>query len=465
MSSIKLKLLSKIGYTNNQARTIAIQVISKFYKHHTSEEVVDLLTHIKTNPYAYIEDEILNKIAYCFIEKETATVAQVHQLNVTPKPVKTFGGKHIDSTAKLQMELALQLPIAKQGALMPDAHAGYGLPIGGVLACDNAVIPYGIGVDIGCRMAMTIFEANEKAFLQYHYQCKTALKTSTHFGMEGGLDTKQDHAVMEDPLFKEIPFLQKLKGKAYRQLGSSGGGNHFVEWGLLDLHDGNNLQLKKGKYIALLSHSGSRGLGANIAMHYFELAKQRCLLPNKAKHLAWLDLDTELGQEYWLAMTLAGDYAAACHDRIHANLTKETGFTPIARIENHHNFAWKEMIDGQEMIVHRKGATPAHDKEFGIIPGSMLHPGYLVSGKGNASSLYSAAHGAGRAMSRTKAKSSNTVSSMKKMLADHNITLIGGSTEEAPNAYKNIDDVMNAQKDLVQIEGVFQPKIVRMHKE
>jgi tRNA-splicing ligase RtcB len=465
MSNIKLKQLSKIGYTNNQARTIALNIISKFYKHHTSKEVEDLLTEIKTNPQNYVNDEILNKIAFCFIEKAKEQNFQCYELNSEAKPVKTYGAKHIDTTAKQQMDIALKLPIAVKGALMPDAHAGYGLPIGGVLATENAVIPYGIGVDIGCRMAMTIFDANEKAFNQYHYQCKTALKEWTHFGMEGGLDVKQDHEIFENVLFNEFPLIKQLKGKAFKQLGSSGSGNHFVEWGLLDMQFQNKLNLKEGKYVALLSHSGSRGLGANIAMHYFQEAMNVCKLPSYAKHLAWLDLDSALGQEYWLAMTLAGDYAKACHDVIHKNLTKQVGFTPILTVENHHNFAWKEMVDGKELIVHRKGATPANENEFGIIPGSMVHKGFLVSGKGNDLSLNSASHGAGRAMSRAKAKSTNTVSGMKKMLADHNITLIGGSTEEAPNAYKDIEQVMFAQQDLVNIEGIFQPKIVRMNKE
>lgn len=256
-----------------------------------------------------------------------------------------------------------------------------------------------------------------------------------------------------------------MQGKAAKQLGSSGSGNHFVEWGIIELQEQNNLNIKSGKYVALLSHSGSRGLGANIAMHYFQKAMDVCKLPNHAKQLAWLYLNSELGMEYWLAMNLAGDYAKACHDVIHKNLAKQTGFKPFMKVENHHNFAWKEMVDGEEMIVHRKGATPAKLGELGIIPGSMIHPGYLVSGKGNEASINSASHGAGRAMSRTKAKQMNTVSGMKKLLIEHGVTLIGGSTEEAPNAYKDIEQVMRNQSDLVKVEGIFYPKIVRMNKE
>ncbi|MCC7029948.1 MAG: RtcB family protein, partial [Chitinophagaceae bacterium] len=263
MSNIQLKQLSKIGYTNNQARSIAIEVMSKHYKHHSSEDVMTLLTAIRSHPQNYTVHDTLSKIAHCFIEKVSDINFESHDLLTEARPLKTYGTKHIDTTAKQQMNLALRLPVAVRGALMPDAHAGYGLPIGGVLAVENAVIPYGIGVDIGCRMAMTIFDANERAFNQYHFQCKKALNDWTHFGMEGGLETKQQHEVLDHKLFDEIALIKKLKGKAYKQLGSSGSGNHFVEWGLIDLRADNALQLKAGRYIALLSHSGSRGLGAN----------------------------------------------------------------------------------------------------------------------------------------------------------------------------------------------------------
>ena len=462
---IRSKDLSKIGYTNNQTRSLAINILSKHYKHQSKQEALDLLTQIKNNPTQYETHEFLSKIALQFLDKKEDKHFTSYDLLSEPQPVKTFGTKFIETSAKQQMDIALRLPITAKGALMPDAHAGYGLPIGGVLAVKNAVIPYGIGVDIGCRMAMTIFEANERALTQYSYQCKMALKESTHFGMEGGLETKQSHDILDSHVFNEIPFIKQLQGKAARQLGSSGSGNHFVEWGIIELQEQNNLNIKAGKYVALLSHSGSRGLGANIAMHYFQKAMDVCKLPNHAKQLAWLDLNSELGMEYWLAMNLAGDYAKACHDVIHKNLAKQTGFKPIMKVENHHNFAWKEMVDGEEMIVHRKGATPAKLGELGIIPGSMIHPGYLVSGKGNEASTNSASHGAGRAMSRTKAKQMNTVSGMKKLLIEHGVTLIGGSTEEAPNAYKDIEQVMRNQSDLVNVEGIFYPKIVRMNKE
>ena len=255
-----------------------------------------------------------------------------------------------------------------------------------------------------------------------------------------------------------------MKDRAAAQIGSSGGGNHFVEFGITEIKDENNeFNLPLGKYLALLSHSGSRGFGANIARHYTRLAMEICKLPKEARHLAWLDLETEAGQEYWLAMNLAGEYASACHHQIHERMAVGLSAQPVAMIENHHNFAWKEQDkDGHEIIVHRKGATPAGKGVLGIIPGSMTAPGYIVRGKGALSSINSASHGAGRAMSRTQAK--NTLD--KDVVANHihkaGVELIGSGLDEAPMAYKDIKQVMESQSDLVDIIGSFQPRIVRM---
>lgn len=147
---------------------------------------------------------------------------------------KTYGGKFIETLAKQQMNLAMRLPVTVAGALMPDAHAGYGLPIGGVLATDNVVIPYAVGVDIGCRMSLTVFDASADFLKRYTYQMKEALKDFTHFGMDGGLGFEQEHEVLDREEFRLTPLLRDLHGKAVRQLGSSGGGNHFVEFGMLE---------------------------------------------------------------------------------------------------------------------------------------------------------------------------------------------------------------------------------------
>lgn len=466
MSTLRAKDLSKIGYTNDQARSLVINIASRHFKHHSKDEMIALLTDIKAHPENYVRDEVTGKIAATFLNIEEDRSFKVFSLLPQPGPFKIVGGKEIESLAKKQMESAMTLPIVVRGALMPDAHTGYGLPIGGVLATDNAVIPFGVGVDIGCRMALTILDENDRFLGHYTHQVKEALKEYTHFGMEGGLAFHQEHEVLDNPVFRSTELLRKLQGKAARQLGSSGSGNHFVEFGDIDLFEGNSLGLPPRKYLALLSHSGSRGLGATIAQYYTKIAMDSCKLPFEVQQLAWLDLNSEAGQEYWLSMNLAGDYAKACHDRIHLNLLKALGLQALATVENHHNFAWKDRLaDGKEVIVHRKGATPAHEGELGIIPGSMATAAYLVEGKGGDQTLYSASHGAGRAMSRKRAKENMTVSAMKKMLSNAGVTLIGGSVEENPLAYKDIESVIDAQHELVAVQGRFLPKIVRMNKE
>jgi tRNA-splicing ligase RtcB len=193
------------------------------------------------------------------------------------------------------------------------------------------------------------------------------------------------------------------------------------------------------------------------------MAMRECRLPKELKHLAWLSLDRDSGREYWAAMSLAGDYASACHDDIHRRITKALGESAMVRVENHHNFAWKDKLpDGREVIVHRKGATPAAEGELGIIPGSMASPGYIVRGRGNAASLNSASHGAGRKLSRSQAKQTLTNSSMRSLFIERNVHLIGGALDEAPHAYKDIRAVIAGQADLVDILGTFHPKVVRM---
>jgi tRNA-splicing ligase RtcB len=162
-------------------------------------------------------------------------------------------------------------------------------------------------------------------------------------------------------------------------------------------------------------------------------------------------------------MQLAGEYSHTNHRIIHDKLAKAFGEKPLTIIENHHNFAWKEKLaEGEELIIHRKGATPAAIGDTGIIPGTMASPAYIISGKGNEDSLQSASHGAGRLMSRNKAKASFSESQMKKYLRQQDVELIGGGTDEFPFAYKDIREVMKHQKDLVNVLGVFYPKIVRM---
>jgi tRNA-splicing ligase RtcB (3'-phosphate/5'-hydroxy nucleic acid ligase) len=375
-------------------------------------------------------------------------------------------GTNLEPDAVQQLKNACKLPVAVSGALMPDAHVGYGLPIGGVLATDEAVIPYAVGVDIACRMKMTVLDLAPTAVAEDQTHFARALERETRFGMGATFKSRHQHDVM-DRDWGITPVTSKLKDRAWSQLGTSGSGNHFVEFGELTVMDA-AVGLPPGKYLALLSHSGSRGAGAQVAQHYSRLAqKLHPELPRELLHLAWLDLATEPGQEYWAAMELMGKYAAANHELIHACLARALGVEVMLDVENHHNFAWRErhrLPDGSEgdVIVHRKGATPAGAGVLGIIPGSMGTPGYIVRGKGVASSLNSAAHGAGRRMSRTKAKATFTWESAQKFLRERGVTLLSAGLDEVPMAYKDIDEVMAAQSDLVEPLARFEPRLVKM---
>lgn len=382
-------------------------------------------------------------------------------------PYQIWGADQIDSESISQMQAAARLPIARKGALMPDAHVGYGLPIGGVLATENTVIPYAVGVDIACRMRISIFDMGEKAIKKHNNLLTEALIEETRFGAGAKFETGNlsQHEVLDSPDWNTTSVLKGLMDTAYTQLGTSGGGNHFVEWGVFTIEKPDS-QLgieEAGSYLALLSHSGSRAVGFQIANHYSRLAMAlHSNLPNEAKHLAWLDMDSEQGEEYWLSMQLAGAFASANHAVIHERIAKATGFSCLATVENHHNFAWIEQVDGKPLIVHRKGATPAGKDVLGVIPGSMADPGYVVRGKGNEDSINSASHGAGRKLSRRQAKKAISRGEMLSYLKSRQIELIGGGLDESPHAYKSIKRVMDAQEDLVEIIGEFHPRIVRM---
>lgn len=456
------KDLIKIGFPKNNAINIALGQINRYRKKEKKERILQEATEVLLHPENYKGDGVWGKLAEGLIKP---VKVRFNQLNTTRAPFSIFGENEIDQKAKFQLYDALKLPIAVKGALMPDAHSGYGLPIGGVLATENAVIPYGVGVDIGCRMSLSIFDLPASFYKGKEHQLQAILKDNTKFGMNETHGNPVDHDIFYRNEFKEIPMVKKLLSKAYKQLGSSGGGNHFVEFGVVKLeHPLPEWKLGAKEYVAILSHSGSRGLGANIAQHYTHLATKQCPLPKHVQQLAWLDLNTHDGQEYWLAMNLAGDYAKACHEDIHRRIAKALGNRIAVTIENHHNFAWKEMVDGKECIVHRKGATPASKGTLGIIPGSMTAPGFIVMGKGNEDSLQSASHGAGRLFSRSKAKASFTQSEINKVLADNDVHLIGGNVDEAPMAYKDIKTVMKLQTELVDVLGTFTPKIVRMDR-
>ncbi len=414
-------------------------------------EVIDHPEWHKGHPYfGELAEALLDHKSDVFVERSEAAPWRQWGVDLEPDAIR-------------QMENALRLPIAVAGALMPDAHVGYGLPIGGVLATEKAIVPYAVGMDIACRMRLTVFDMSPHVLGGQKKHLINIIEEETSFGVGATFkrNKRREHEVM-DRDWNVTPFLRHLKDKAYAQLGTSGAGNHFVEFGTLTLEK-DDLGLKAGVYLALLSHSGSRGVGAEVANYYSRLARRlHPELPRELMHLAWLDMDTQEGQDYWIAMNLMGDYAAANHELIHHHITKALKAKVLATVENHHNFCWKEIHDGREVFVHRKGATPADKGILGIIPGSMATPGYVVRGRGHPASLNSASHGAGRLMSRKQARSTLTWSELRRQLKEKGVTLISAVLEEAPHAYKDIEVVMREQRNLVDLVARFDPKIVKM---
>jgi tRNA-splicing ligase RtcB (3'-phosphate/5'-hydroxy nucleic acid ligase) len=376
--------------------------------------------------------------------------------SVTGAPWRHWGTE-IDEECLRQMREACALPVAVRGALMADAHVGYGLPIGGVLATENAVIPFAVGVDIACRVRLSVLDLPLSWLRDHEDRLVEALQHETRFGVGAEFRQPRGHPVMDED-WSASPVTRDHRDRAWRQLGTSGSGNHFVEFGVLSAARPIG-ELPAGEHLALLSHSGSRGTGAAVCEHYSRLAKSR--QPAHGR-LAWLELRSAEGREYWAAMQLMGRYASANHACIHRHVPARLGARVVWSVENHHNFAWLERHDGREVVVHRKGATPAATGELGFIPGSMAAPGFVVRGRGNEESLRSAAHGAGRVMSRTRAQATLRWEDARPLLAAGGVRLISAGLDEAPMVYKDIHAVMAAQADLVDPVARFDPRIVKM---
>ncbi len=459
---MKTRELAYLGIPKGEIMKITQDAIKQWVGskdgHLDKTAICQKISNLINDPHDFFDNEYFGEVAKKLHEKQQA------QDQYIPREQPAFyqqWGTDLELQAVQQMENACKLPISVYGALMPDAHTGYGLPIGGVLATKDAVIPYAVGMDIACRMKMTVLDLPVNAISGQVDRLKKALETETQFGVGATFRKRREHEVMDED-WSFSPIVNQHKDKAWSQLGTSGSGNHFVEFGTLTLEQG-DLGLEAGIYLALLSHSGSRGIGNEIATYFSKLAVQKHPeLPKELTHLAWLDLDSSEGQEYWQAMELMGRYAAANHKLIHHYIAKHLGAKVLLDIENHHNFAWKEKYDGQEVIVHRKGATPADKGTLGIIPGSMGTSGYIVKGKGKLESLNSASHGAGRRMSRKKAKETFTWSEVKKYLKEKEILVLSAGIDEVPMAYKDIEEVMAAQSDLVEPIARFNPKIVKM---
>lgn len=457
---MKSRELVNLGVPKGEAVRLAQTAVSEASRAGIEKrELSGLLKAVIATPRDYLEHAQFGPLAKQLLGYQEAQAS--YAARITPAPFQIWGEEGLEPESIQQMRNACELPISVRGAVMPDAHVGYGLPIGGVLATRNAVIPYAVGVDIACRMKLTVLDIPTTALRGEQKRLVNVLEEETRFGVGATFKRRRDHEVMSED-WNITPITRELRDKAWAQLGTSGSGNHFVEYGTLTVMN-SDVGLPVGTYLALLSHSGSRGSGATIADHYSKLAMElHPELPKHLKHLSWLGLDSAEGLEYWEAMELMGKYASANHACIHQHIVKALGAKVLLSVENHHNFAWKEVHDGQEVIVHRKGATPAGPGVLGVIPGSMASPAFIVRGKGNEASLSSAAHGAGRRMSRKKAKETLTWHAAKKLLAERDVTLISAGLDEVPMVYKDIEEVMKAQSDLVEKLARFEPKLVKM---
>jgi len=452
--------LRNLGVPQASLRTALENIQSAARDLLRGKELKETLKKLLTSPQEFVADKHFGELARELVAARSGQDAA--PLAAEPISYRTWG-TDIDAASHVQMKQACAVPLARGAALMPDAHVGYGLPIGGVLALENAVIPYAVGVDIACRMKLSVLDVPVSTLDDNFDRCRHALEKGTRFGIGSEHEKPQDHAVLDED-WGVCRVTREHKDKARRQLGTSGSGNHFVEFGILSLPvRDEQLALDAGTYVALLSHSGSRGTGASVCDTYSRIARARLPKQHEALgRLAWLDLSSEAGQEYWAAMNLMGDYAAANHDVIHRLVTKLLGARIVAGVENHHNFAWKEVHGGRELIVHRKGATPAGAGVLGVIPGSMASPAFVVRGKGNAESFHSASHGAGRRMSRTQAKEQYSFRAVQKDLEKKGVRVLSAGSDEVPYVYKDIHEVMRQQQDLVETIAQFDPKIVKM---
>jgi tRNA-splicing ligase RtcB len=377
------------------------------------------------------------------------------------KPIKLWLD-NIEQGALEQAKNIANLPFTfRHVALMPDAHQGFGMPIGGVLATKDVIIPNAVGVDIGCGMCAvkTSLDSVPPKLLK---KLMTAIRQQIPFGFKHH-KKEQDHKLMPDTSnVISGGIVEQEYRSALTQIGTLGGGNHFIE-----------IQQGSEGHIWIMIHSGSRNIGLKVASHYNRLAKK---LNEKWKskvppnwQLAFLPDDVNEAKNYFSEMQYCIDFAYANRklmmDRIKDIFNDEFGssFLELEFVNIAHNYAQEEDHFGEKVIVHRKGATSAREGETGIIPGSQGTKSYIVKGKGNQESFTSCSHGAGRKMGRKEAQRSLDLEQEKKQLDKQGIIHAIRNTrdlDEAPGAYKNIDIVMENQKDLVEVQVELAPLAV-----
>ena len=367
-------------------------------------------------------------------------------------PIKLWLDEIEDGALRQAKNLANLPFIFKHLAIMPDAHEGYGMPIGGVLATNNVVIPNAVGVDIGCGMCAvkTSLTNIDKLQLQSIVEL---IKQRIPVGFKHQEKRQDDNLMPKGYLIDDMQVIKKEYNSALKQIGTLGGGNHFIE-----------IQKGDDGFIWIMIHSGSRNLGKKVADYYNKIAVKLNEMwfsqVEKAKELAFFPIQTKEAKEYFDEMSYCVEFALSNRRLMMENakgcfqdsLNLSIEFAPIINIA--HNYARWENHFNTDVIVHRKGATSAKVGEIGIIPGSQGTKSYIVEGIGNADSFMSCSHGAGRKMGRKQAQRElnleNEIQAMEKQGIIHNIKSVA-DLDEASGAYKDIDIVMENQKDLVRI--------------
>jgi tRNA-splicing ligase RtcB len=362
----------------------------------------------------------------------------------------------IEDNALVQAQNLANLPfVFKHVALMPDCHAGYGMPIGGVLTTKGVVIPNAVGLDVGCGCCL--IQSNLRDISREDLKkVMDRIKRDVPVGFN---HQKKEQDISLMPVCSEDhPVVMREFDKARYQLGTLGGGNHFIE-----------IQRGSDGYIWIMIHSGSRNLGKQVADYYnkeaVRLNEMWFSKVEKNVELAFLPMSTDIGKQYFAEMQYCVDFALSNRRLIMENIKKcfmkvfpEIQFDEMVNIA--HNYAAYEHHFGENVIVHRKGATYAGKDNIGIIPGSQGTKSYLVRGLGNPESFLSCSHGAGRRMGRKEAQRSLNLEDEIKMMNDkgilHGIKTVN-DLDEAAGAYKDIDVVMENQKDLVEIVIEFTP--------
>lgn len=447
------KQVLALGYPQGRVVGLALKAANEYFA--DDNKALISLASVLRNPEAYIGHPGVGDIASELLRDEALPEYEWDVLeDYIDFPI--FGSHLIDPNAEEQMKNAMRMPIAIRGALMPDAHQGYALPIGGVWETKGAVSPNAVGVDISCMLMLTVFSQSSIFLDQKTPYFEKVLADNTAFGRDS--QSRKNVDIFADELMSldNVEMLGRHEQtRMLKQLGSSGGGNHFAEFVKVEYAG------EKNAYIGLLTHSGSRRAGFDIAHKYHNIAKSRCKnLPKAMQDYAYLAMSDEAGIEYWRLMNLMGEYALLNHRTIHEAILRDTELDVHETVWNRHNFAWLD--DEAGTIIHRKGATPAAAGMRSLIPGTMTEGGYLVEGLGYDESINSASHGAGRHMSRKAAKSMLEGTSMEEFARESGIRLSGGGLDEHPDAYKGIEDVMKAQNELVTPVAKMTPRVVRM---